>query len=304
MHKFYLATMLLLMVIQIIGISSKGFSLDEDQLINPKVIDAALQQGDIEYIDRLVTKLEESWGTIDSRFYFHNMGLVCWSLVEHVRQEPELYPELICYASLLLIKADMEDNLSIRTPMCYRYEEIISALLIFLHDDKEIMGDNSWTLYRSQVMRLAAIFLKSVRENYDPDFTPLEATLRARAVKGVPFSFQPPESVKDPEVRARYEAAIEENSRRLRINQYQRALSEMIDRRIPRIEEEIIYAYSIKTDFHEFNEYLILAGTEPEHRTRLLERLSEETGIPIPVGLILPGNHKEAEAEVSNEEAP
>jgi hypothetical protein len=250
--------------------------------VDGQTVADALKRGDLAFVDAAFARREHDWRASSGTEYFEDTRAILLEVARYVRLNPPLFPRLIEYASAPIAKS-ASPRVKDRSGMYFSQLKVLLEL-VSLVEDKRLQADPAWQANRSHVVRLGAIFCSAVRGQHIPDFKPFDVTINVMA-EGYGAGVDPA-SIPDLQARAAYEAAIVENGRRAMINSEQGCLDVIVKDELPRFEQAIVNVYSVgTTDFLEVNEYLILSRVGPKDRERLIQRISENTGKPIPVGI-------------------
>ena len=120
---------------------------------------------------------------------------------------------------------------------------------------------------------------KRLIDAIDPNWDPNEVLLSPNAVgadMGIPVGGMAPESVKDPKLRAEYEAALQKNREKIERHSEQRRLHDWLKRFPKRAEEYIIQAYSKPPfDVEELKQYLDKYVADTKTKARILAAVTK-----------------------------
>lgn len=107
-------------------------------------------------------------------------------------------------------------------------------------------GINHNVLWSTMQQMLESVARHVKQVSSSPDFN--KTPLRNISVEGLPVSGMAVNDVKDPEVRKRYEEAIEKNNEALLKNNYRLELNQLYDKMLQQAREYVVNSFSVSTD--------------------------------------------------------
>lgn len=254
--------------------------------VDRPTIATLLTKGDTPEIERIIARLEQNWSITSDPAYFENMSVICQEMASQVIRNKDWFPKLLNCSSLLFEKNETVKD-SERCIMYVNQAEVIHRLLDLL-TNKVIWDDPLWNQSRSKVFRLVATYYSRMQKRYIPNFRPHNIVMNVMPPAGSGADAgADPRSIKDPEAKADYEAAIHENSRKGAINREQRCLEDIMQNELPRWEVSIIEAYSREPlNYEELGEYL--HGFGSQERYHIITGVVKATGKAAPVDFLPP----------------
>ncbi len=155
-------------------------------------------------------------------------------------------------------------------------------LVLYLNADRTTPGTRSgqpWIEQRRGDSRLWVEAWKRLDSAIEPDWDAEDLpSLKVAPPGGGPAGVAP-ESVKDPEQRAQYEAAIEANRRKAQRYRTQLKLRRLKDRFLPQVEKQLIAVYSqLPHDLEELEGLIEKSAPDADARHRILSAVRRATG--------------------------
>jgi hypothetical protein len=222
------------------------------------------QVNDLEEYERFANEIQGRWKQRDREYYARLMLALCRPLSSGTFPEDRRHDLAREYALSALsdpAKIRLETELEL-------VGHVMTPMLIpgAPHGQK-------WTDHRRKDVEVRLHAWKRLRDAIDPNWDPNERIMSPNSVgarMGLPGGIAP-EGVKDAQVRAKYEAALEENRRKIERYTEQTRLHNWLKRFPKRTEAYIIHAYS-KPPFNlgELKQYLKRYGVDEKTQARIL----------------------------------
>jgi hypothetical protein len=256
--------------------------------VDRSTIAALLTKRNTQELERVVGRIEQDWGRTRDPVYFERMNIICQEIAAHVARNAEWFSRLFGYSSLLVEKSEQVKE-SDRCIMYANQTEVIHRMLDLL-TDKALRDNPTWHQNRSNAFGLLVVFHSRIQKQYVLDFKPYNVAMNVMPPAGSGADAgADPASIKDPKVRADYEAAIRENVRRGAINREQRCLADIMQNELPRYELAFVEAYSIEPlNYEELGKYLQVGCFGDQVRYRIISSVVKATGKPVPVHILPP----------------
>lgn len=224
----------------------------------------------LDSLEKFADEIEKKWSQIDGVSYFDLLLNVCNLLSSYsfndYRRQISLAQK---YAALALAKSD-------EIPL-----EIELKLLLFLPPDMEYQQgerEEDWAKQRTTRTRLWLRGWQRLSKEIDPDFDVDDLPKRniapppgAASRAGVA-----PEHIKDPILRAEYEAAIAENEQKAQKYNWQYKLRRLDQMFSEKAEQSIVRAYSKPPfDLEELRRFLDTYITDEKKRLEILDAVRQ-----------------------------
>lgn len=241
-------------------------------------IKALARSKDLAGLERLADEIEQTWRTATTAHYARLMLKVAETFMSEDFRDRRQYDLARGYAALALEKID---------PARYGAFPIDVEVKLLLHlqvdaeyDRGQVRGQEWAALRKRKALRWFRAWKRltdGIDETWDPNDLPL-SNIAPPAATGLPSGVAP-RHIKDPKLRARYEAEIQRHARKARRNRTQ-ALLRRLDRRFsPVAEVYIIQAYS-KPPYRlsELEALLKAYVADDDRRARIVEGAARTMG--------------------------
>ncbi len=234
----------------------------------------------LDEVEKLAAEIEAEWVEKSKERYAALMLKVCLALNGEDFEDDKQYDLEHRYALLALEKNDPAG------PDAFRAKTETRLILIVFHANsmlysKDMITRDEYSKRRSAAAKLLFQAWKRQQDQIDPDWDPNHGlpaiNLSPPAATGMPSGIAP-EAIKDPELRAQYEAAIDKNRKKAQAYRKQSRLRKLKKLFWPIAERHVIRAYS-KEPFNteELKAYLREYVADKEMQARILGGVAKAT---------------------------
>ena len=253
----------------------------ETAALDEQMVKDCIQKNDWSPFLSLSTQLETERAAKEDTGYFERMHNICLRVGGDIQFSKDRRNAFFHIVSLFLAKTDAGQEFR---SVAYLNQ---SDVVLQLAQNSMFSDKASFESIRSRCMRLVMLFTKRVYAEFVPNYRMQKGFINVSPPDGSGPAGIDPSEIEDPISRAKYEAAIRENDKKRRLNMEQRYLSEIAKVTFPKIEKEIIKAYSEEPiAYPELSEYLTLGGYDDQARRRIFDAVAEKTKVQPPLGLV------------------
>lgn len=227
---------------------------------------------DLKKYEEFADKIQKKWNQRNKEYYAHLMLEVCKPLSSGRFKDDERYQLARKYALSAL--AD-PNKIPLETEL-----ELTGHVVTLMIGPNTLKGQ-MWSQLRTKDVQIRIHACKRLIDAIDPNWDPNEMPLSPNAVAaamGLPGAVVP-EAIKDPKLRAEYEAAIQRNRQKIKRYREQYRLRKWEKRFLPSAERYIVRAYS-KPPFNskELKGYLDKNVVDKKRRARILAAVEHNIG--------------------------
>ncbi len=226
---------------------------------------------DLKEYEKFADEMQSKWSQGNKEYYARLMLEICGPLSSGAFEDDRRYEVARKYALSAL--ADVND-ISVET------EIELTGHVVTLTPTRYSSAGKDFEKNRKEDVEVRFHAWKRLKDAIDPNWDPNEVLLSPNgvgAVMGLPSGIAP-EGVKDPKLRAEYEAALEKNRKQIERHTEQRRLSDLLQR-IPRSaggEQHIIYLYSCPPfNIEELKECLNRYIDDEKTKARILDAVTK-----------------------------
>lgn len=286
-----LGRMLLIAILTICIVQGQCYAADDENspleqqfLETNSNIQASAQARDLDSLEKLADQVEQEWPARNMKYYGGLMKTICDALSSYNYKDPRQHELERKYALRALEKAAEKTVSDEPQPLSPQIEVHLLGHLFFrdlnAYSTSKITGED-FARERSSRAKLALGALKRQLDEFDPKWDPMPLPESWPEVPGVRSarSAAAPESIKDPVLRATYEAALERNRQRNEEHNRQYELRGFQKLFWPKVEQYIIRLYS-KPPYNteELEIYLRDYVKDPAMRARILDQVGKPNG--------------------------
>lgn len=236
------------------------------------VIDSLGKSGDLKGLERLADTIYSNWSEKNKEYYGQLMLNICNSFSSRDFGEGWRYDLELKYAELALEKSSelpLETVCELLRHLFYTDETVYS---------KGLIKGEEWSRQRSARTQLWLDAWKRLQEGIDDKWDPNDLPLinvSPPLEAGLPAGVAP-EHIKDPKIRAEYEAAIAKNRQKAEKYNQQYKLRRLKEWFLPMAEEYIIGAYSRRPfNYSELKGYIEKYVAQKDRSMRILDGVSK-----------------------------
>lgn len=238
-----------------------------------KTIEKSFKAGpvnDLKEYEKLADEIQTKWNLKNREYYARLMLEVCSPLSSGRFNEERQYDVARKYALSVLAEPN-------QIPLEIELE-LTGHVMTDMVTPRAPKGQE-YAQRRKQDVEIRLHAWKRLIGAIDPNWDPNEVLLSPNSVgtdMGIPVGGMAPESVKDPKLRAEYEAALQKNREQIERHTKQYRLRDWLNRFPKRAEEYIIRAYSKPPfDVEELKQYLDKYITDTKTKARILDAVTK-----------------------------
>lgn len=200
---------------------------------------------DLKGLEELAAKLEGKWFSTNKEYYGPMMLEICGNFRSWDFKDEEQFELEKRYARLALERSyKLQENDKIPMEVEFKLLRHVQQSVQYL---KDAVKSEDWSNRRSTMAKLYFHTWHRLEKTIDPNWDANEPFLpwpRPSAYDGIWFSGMSPEAIKDPNIRAEYEVALEGFWRKQKRYTEERHLRRLKKRFLPHLQEDILRLYS------------------------------------------------------------